>query len=56
MHLFYPDGRLVALKGSSAAEEVQAADRDLRRRRLSGRVAAVEVYPGAEPTYVVVVQ
>jgi 16S rRNA (guanine527-N7)-methyltransferase len=56
MHLFYPDGRLVALKGASASDEVQAADRDLRRRRLSGRVASVQVYPGAEPTYVVVVQ
>ena len=56
MHLFYPDGRLVALKGASAQAEVAAADRDLRRRRLSGSVASVEVYPGADPTFVVLVR
>lgn len=53
--LFTPGGRLVALKGESAASEVENATKELKKRKLSGRAARVEVYPGADPTWVIVV-
>lgn len=53
-HLFQPGGRLVALKGQSAAAEVDALDRVLARRKLSGRVASVTPHPDVEETFVVV--
>lgn len=55
-HLFYPGGRMVALKGESAAEELAKATKDLQRRKLRGRVKTVQVYPGAEPTRLMIVQ
>lgn len=54
--LFQPGGRLVALKGRSAAEELARASAELRRRHLSGRVEIVHVTPDAEPTSVIVIQ
>lgn len=54
--LFWPSGRLVALKGSSAASEVDAAAADLRRRGMRGRVHEVRVTADAEPTWVTVIQ
>ncbi|TBT95550.1 16S rRNA (guanine(527)-N(7))-methyltransferase RsmG [Propioniciclava tarda] len=53
-HLFQPGGRLVALKGQSAAAEVDALDRVLARRKLSGRVASVTPHRDVEETFVVV--
>lgn len=47
-------GRLVALKGSSAVDEVRDAARALRQFALTARVETVEAYPGAEPTFLVV--
>ena len=47
-------GRLVALKGSSAVDEVADAARDLRRFSLTARVETVEAYPGAESTFLIV--
>lgn len=54
-HLFYPGGRLVALKGEKAEAELARAQADLRRRKLRGRVETVEVFLGAEPTRLLVV-
>lgn len=53
--LFTPGGRLVALKGASAVGDLDRAHKELRRRRLRGRVEEVLVTPDAEPTYVAVV-
>lgn len=53
--LFSPGGSLVALKGESAERELESMSKELRRRRLFGRVVTVTVHPGAEPTRVVVV-
>lgn len=54
-HLFAPAGALVALKGASADQEVEAAQGDLRRAGLVGEVVVVRVYPDAEETRLVVV-
>ena len=47
-------GRLVALKGSSAPDEVKDAAKELRRFSLSARVETIRAYPDADPTFVVV--
>ena len=51
--LFLPDGELLALKGSSAADEVRDAGKQLRRDRLHAEVLELRATPEAEPTYVV---
>nr|NLI49011.1 16S rRNA (guanine(527)-N(7))-methyltransferase RsmG [Propionibacterium sp.] len=53
--LFLPGGRLVALKGASAAADLKRAAADLRRLQARGRVREIRLPPDAEPTYVVVV-
>ena len=54
MPLVKPGGRLVALKGSSAAEEVLAAKDELRRLKARAQVMSLAV-PGVagETTWVV---
>lgn len=54
--LFAPGGRLVALKGASAASDLKEARSELKRLRLTGSVEQVQVYPGAEPTWVTLVR
>lgn len=54
--LFAGGGRLVALKGASASDDLAKAGKELKKRGLEGRVATVSVYAGAEPTWVTVVQ
>ncbi len=51
--LFLPDGELLALKGSSAADEVRDAGKQLRRDRLDAEVLEMRATPEAEPTHVV---
>lgn len=52
--LIGPGGRLVALKGASAADEVAGAAKQLKRHRLRATVETVVTHDGAEPTYLVV--
>ncbi|MDN5570101.1 MAG: 16S rRNA (guanine(527)-N(7))-methyltransferase RsmG [Propionibacteriaceae bacterium] len=47
-------GRLIALKGASASDEVADASAELRRFRLTARVVTVRPYEGAEPTTLVI--
>ena len=54
-HLYSPGGRLVALKGASADQEVQDAARELRRSRLSGRAQAVQVTPESDETWLIII-
>lgn len=54
-HLMGADGRLVALKGESASEEIAGAAGELRRRGLRAEVRVVRVHPGAAETRLVVV-
>ncbi|MFZ1409860.1 MAG: 16S rRNA (guanine(527)-N(7))-methyltransferase RsmG [Micropruina sp.] len=51
--LVRPGGDLLALKGSSAEDEVVAARSALRRRGLSAAVRTVRAHSAAEPTYVI---
>ena len=51
--LFLPDGELLALKGTSAADEVRDAGKQLRRDRLDAEVLEMRATPEAEPTHVV---
>jgi 16S rRNA (guanine527-N7)-methyltransferase len=48
-----PGGVILALKGSSAAEEVVAAQRQLYAARLEAEVLVVRAHPDAEPATVV---
>ena len=48
-----PDGVILALKGSSATDEVQQASLTLGRHRLAASVLAVRAHAEAEPTTVV---
>ncbi|MDA8437949.1 MAG: 16S rRNA (guanine(527)-N(7))-methyltransferase RsmG [Propionibacterium sp.] len=48
-----PVSELIALKGSSAAAEVAAAEPVLRRSRLRAEVLVVRAFPGSEPTHAV---
>jgi len=50
--LVAPGGAVLAMKGSSAAEEIEAAGPELRRWRAAADVVVCEV-PGASPTTVV---
>lgn len=52
-HLLADDGQLLALKGSSAAEEVAEAARALAKAKMSAEVLTVRAHPEAEPTHVV---
>lgn len=54
--LFYPSGRLVALKGESAQAELDQARKELRKARLTGRVQIARPYPDADPTRLLVVE
>lgn len=47
-------GAIVALKGSSAREEVRDAARDLRRQGVEAEVRPVVTHEGAEPTMLIV--
>jgi 16S rRNA (guanine527-N7)-methyltransferase len=51
--LFLPDGELLAMKGSSAPDEVAAARRELARAGAEASVLTVRAHEEAEPTYVV---
>jgi 16S rRNA (guanine527-N7)-methyltransferase len=51
--LFLPHGELMAMKGSSAADEVAATAGDLQKARLEAQVLTVRAHDGADPTYVV---
>jgi len=51
--LFLPDGQLLAVKGSSAADEVAAAGGQLQKARAAAEVLTVRAHGDAEPTYVV---
>lgn len=53
--LFYPAGKLYALKGSSAEREVEEAAGLLSRSGLAAEVRTVRAHTAAEVTYVVVV-
>ncbi len=46
-------GTILALKGSSAADEVAAANRQLQAARLEAEVLSVSAHPAAEPATVV---
>ena len=48
-----PNGIILALKGSSAANEVMAADTELRAAHLNGEVVMAQAHPDAEPATVV---
>ncbi|GAA3622307.1 16S rRNA (guanine(527)-N(7))-methyltransferase RsmG [Microlunatus ginsengisoli] len=48
-----PDGIVLALKGSSAADEVRAATAVLAKARLRAEVLELRAHPRAEPTTVV---
>lgn len=52
-HLFTPDGELLALKGSSAQAEIEAAEKLLGKRRLRAEVMEVRAADGLEPTNVI---
>lgn len=51
--LFLPRGELLAMKGSSAADEVAGASKDLSRAGVEAQVLTVRAHEQAEPTYVV---
>jgi 16S rRNA (guanine527-N7)-methyltransferase len=46
-------GVILALKGRSAADELEGAQRTLAQRRLTGEVLSVRAHPSVEPTTVV---
>jgi len=48
-----PNGIILALKGSSAANEVMAADTELRAAHLNAEVVMAQAHPHAEPATVV---
>ncbi len=51
--LFLPDGELLAMKGSSAADEVAASSKQLARAGAAATVLTVRAHDEAEATYVV---
>jgi 16S rRNA (guanine527-N7)-methyltransferase len=51
--LFLPHGQLLAMKGSSAADEVAAAGGQLQKAHATAQVLTVRAHDDAEPTYVV---
>lgn len=52
--LLSPQGRLVLLKGRSAADELDRAKYTLRKQRFSGEIYTAGTIEGVEPTTVVV--
>ncbi|WP_062517545.1 16S rRNA (guanine(527)-N(7))-methyltransferase RsmG [Demequina gelatinilytica] len=52
--LLVPDGRMVLLKGRSAADELERAKYTLRKQRFVGEVHRAGTVPGVEATTVVV--
>jgi len=48
-----PSGIILALKGSSAANEILAADTELRATHLNAEVVKARAHPAAEPATVV---
>jgi 16S rRNA (guanine527-N7)-methyltransferase len=48
-----PGGTILALKGRSAVDELEAAQRTLAGRRLTGEVLSVRAHPSVDPTTVV---
>lgn len=52
--LMAPEGRIVALKGSSAEQEVEEARGALRKRGLVAEVRDERAYPDADPTWLVI--
>lgn len=54
--LFLPDGKLVALKGQSAEEEIAKAQRVLRKANLSAEVLELSTAPGLAGTRAIQVQ
>ncbi|WP_114046015.1 16S rRNA (guanine(527)-N(7))-methyltransferase RsmG [Acidipropionibacterium virtanenii] len=51
--LLGPKGELLALKGASAEEELEGAQKVLRKYRLTGEVLVVRAHPDTEVTHVV---
>ena len=51
--LFLPDGELLAIKGSSAPDEVAAAGGQLQKAHAMAQVVTVRAHEAAEPTTVV---
>lgn len=51
--LLAPGGQLIALKGASAQEEVDAATALLEKRRLKAEVLSVRAHPLTDPTSVI---
>jgi 16S rRNA (guanine527-N7)-methyltransferase len=49
----FPHGQLLAMKGSSAGDEVAAAAGELQKAHLDAQVLTVRAHDDAEPTYVV---
>lgn len=54
--LFYPDGRLVALKGESVDQEIADASRRLEASKLEAQVFRVRAHPEAEVTQALVIK
>lgn len=54
--LFYPDGRLIALKGESVQEEIDDAEKLLAASRLTADVLQVRAHPEAEVTHALVIR
>lgn len=52
--LLAPGGRIVAMKGQSALDEVTEASSEARRFGLTCSAMGVSVYPGAEETWLVI--
>lgn len=53
--LFYPDGQLVALKGSSAQDEIVEAEKQLYAMKLRAEVRQIRAHADTEPTQAIVV-
>jgi len=54
--LYLPDGVMLAIKGSSAADEVTTARGQLQKAHLDAQVLTVRAHDDADPTYVVKVR
>lgn len=51
--LFYPNGQLLALKGSSAADEIEAADQVISQYGLAADLLTVKAHDEAEATQII---
>lgn len=54
--LFYPDGRLIALKGESVGQEIEDASRLLERSHLVPELFQVRAHPESEITQALVIK